>query len=222
MLSPPKTGDVQKMSGAFLALIFLAIFLLLTIIVNINRGLINKIYRAFLNENFSALLFRETKHSALNYLYTLAYVVFFINAGMFLYLSQFAGGWNFGGPYTLIYFIAGALFVYLTRHLVMRILARIFPVTKEVNHYNFNIIVFNIIVGLFLIPINLFLAFGPEVLFTPLLYGTLFILIGLYIFRQLRGTLIVSHLILQNIFLFFVYLCAVEILPLAVLLKALA
>jgi len=211
----------KKISGAFLALIFLGIFLLLTIIVNINRGLLNKIYRASLNENFSALLYRERKHSSLNYLYSIAYVIFFINVGLFIYLIQFLGESGSDKKFPLWLLTLLPIAIYVTRHVIMRVLAHVFPITKEVNQFNFNIVVFNIMIGLVLIPINLFLAYGPSILHLPILYGTIFILAGLYLFRQLRGVLISSSIISTNVFLFFIYLCTVEILPIAVLLKIL-
>jgi hypothetical protein len=208
-----------KISGAFMALIFLGIFLLLTIIVNINKGLFRKIYRASLNENFSALLYRERKHSALNYLYSIAYLIFFINVGMFLYLIQFLRGGDNQITYALWFLTLIPIVIYLVRHTVMYVLAFVFPIKKEINQFNFNIIVFNIMIGLLLIPINLFLAYGHPILHLPLLYVTLFILAGVYIFRQLRGVLNSSAIISTNVFLFFIYLCTVEILPLVVLLK---
>lgn len=217
----PVQNAGKKISGAFLALIFLGIFLLLTIIVNINRGLLNKIYRASLNENFSALLYRERKHSSLNYLYSIAYVIFFINVGLFIYLIQFLGESGSDKKFPLWLLTLIPIAIYVTRHVIMRVLAHVFPITKEVNQFNFNIVVFNIMIGLVLIPINLFLAYGPSILHLPILYGTIFILAGLYLFRQLRGVLISSSIISTNVFLFFIYLCTVEILPIAVLLKIL-
>ena len=219
---PQKIVKRKKLSGAFMALIFLGILLLLTIIVNINRKLLHQVYRASLNENFSALLYRERKHSSFNYLYSIAYVIFFINAGLFIYQSQFLDIWYHPATYALWVFILLPVVIYSTRHLVMRLLATVFPISKEINQFNFNIIVFNIIIGLFLIPVNLFIAFGPSVLHLPIVYTSI-VAIGLfYIFRQLRGVLIATPLVNNNLFLFFIYLCTVEILPLAVIFKLLA
>ena len=209
----------KKISGVILTFIFLAIFLLLTIIVNINRGLLQKIYRASLNENYSALLYRETKHSALNYLYPMAYIIFFLNIGLLLYLTQFEVDWGNGQKFALRLLILIPSLVYFCRHSVMKVLSHIFPFSKEVNQFNFNIMIFNIVLGLILLPINLFLAYGPDIFHLPLLYGSIFIIAVIYIFRQLRGILISSRLIISNVFLFFVYLCTVEILPLLVLFK---
>ncbi len=212
----------EKLSGAFHALIFLGILLMLTIIVNINRKLLYQVYRASLNENYSALLYRERKHSAFNYLYSIAYAIFFINAGLFIYQAQFLDIWFHPDTYALWVFILFPIVIYTIRHLVMRLLATVFPITKEINQFNFNIVVFNIIIGLFLIPVNLFIAFGPELLQVPLVY-TAIVAIGLfYIFRQLRGVLIATPILQNSLFLFFIYLCTVEILPLAVIFKLLA
>lgn len=219
---PPQAVKRERMSGAFLALVFLGILLLLTIIVNINRKLLNQVYRASLNENFSSLLYRESKHSSFNYLYTIAYIIFFINAGLFIYLVQFLDIWFRPATYAFWVLILFPVLVYSTRHLVMHVLAAVFPITKEANQFNFNIIIFNIMIGLFLIPVNLFIAFGPSFLHLPIMYTSI-VAIGLfYIFRQLRGVLIATPLLSHNLFLFFIYLCTVEILPLAVIFKLIA
>jgi hypothetical protein len=80
--------------------------------------------------------------------------------------------------------------------------------------YGFDISIFNITVGLFLLPINVMLNFGPENMAKPLIIIGL-IAVGLaYLMRQLRWMLTARQLIANSLILFFVYLCAVEILPL--------
>ncbi len=80
--------------------------------------------------------------------------------------------------------------------------------------FSFDISIFNIMVGLVLLPINVMISFGPESLAKPLIIIGLIVAIIAYIMRQLRWMLTARHLITNSLFLFFVYLCAVEILPL--------
>jgi hypothetical protein len=101
----------------------------------------------------------------------------------------------------------------------MRVLGSTFHIETETTHYNFNILLYNILAGIALIPVNLFVAFGPETLRLPVIYAGLGLLGILYLLRQLRGINMASHLIAGHVFQFFVYLCAVEILPVLVLFK---
>ncbi len=219
----PLKNDTNTADTIGLAM-FLAIFGLALIIliwaVNINRGFIQKIYRAALNKNFSALLLREQRFASAQYLYYIVYIVFFLNAGLFLYLISRYASWDFGHRGTpVMLFLTFFILVYAVKHSTIRLLGKTFMISKEMKHYNFNIILYNILVGIILMPVNLFLAFGPTGLRMPLIYTGLALIALMYILRQFRGMVIGSHLIVKNVFQFFVYLCAIEILPVLVLFK---
>ena len=134
-------------------------------------------------------------------------------------ISRYAT-WDFGLRGTpMILFLVFLVLVYAVKHFIVRLLGETFMISKEMRHYNFNIILYNILVGIILMPINLFLAFGPSGLRMPMIYTGLALIALMYILRQFRGIVIGSHLIVQNVFQFFVYLCAIEILPVLVLFK---
>ncbi|MEL6988663.1 MAG: hypothetical protein AAGK97_12640 [Bacteroidota bacterium] len=65
--------------------IFLVTLFLLAIIVNFNRQIIGNVYRSILNSNYSNLLYRD-KGKRPSLLYFLLYLIFVINAGLFIYL----------------------------------------------------------------------------------------------------------------------------------------
>ena len=109
--------------------------------------------------------------------------------------------------------------VYAVKHIVTRLLGETFQISKEMKHFNFNILLYNILAGIALMPVNLFLAFGPSGMRMPLVYMGIGIIALLYLMRQFRGILMGYHLIVKNVFQFFVYLCAIEILPVLVLFK---
>ena len=88
-------------------------------------------------------------------------------------------------------------------------------------HFSFNILLFNILLGIFLIPVNLFLAFGPADLYGVVITIALIGAGLVYLARQFRGLVIAGGLIGSNLFHFFVYLCTVEVLPVLVLFKLL-
>jgi hypothetical protein len=103
--------------------------------------------------------------------------------------------------------------------MIIKFLGSTFEIAEKTAHYNFTILLFNILAGIALIPINLLLAFGSASLATPVIIIGLIILGLLYLLRQFRGLMIVSDSLGGNGFQFFMYLCAIEILPVLVLFK---
>ena len=194
--------------------------LILTWSVNYNRGFIKQIYRAAMNENLSSLLLREQKFASSQFLYYIVYTTFFINAALFLYLIARQSRWDTGyGSTPLFYFLLFVTIIYLSKHLVMRLIGSAFEISEKTAHYNFTIILYNILAGIALIPVNLLLAFGSDTLAMPVVYIGLIILGLLYLLRQFRGLVIASDALAGNGFQFFIYLCAIEILPVLVLFK---
>lgn len=216
----PGQGQPQIASPLILLLLFGLVFIILTWAVNMSPGIVRKVYRAAFNENFSDLLLREHRFASTQYLYYVMYIVFFVNGGIFLYFASRYSGWRFGYEQSpLVIFIGFVCFVYLIRHLALGIIGNTFPIGKEVTHFNFNIVLYNILLGLILIPINMFLAFGPGVTHSWMIVLGLVAIGLMYLLRQARGAVIGAHLISANVFHFFVYLCTIEILPVLVLLK---
>lgn len=201
--------------------IFLLLFslLLLIFIVNVERSFVKDLWRVISNENYSSLHLRNQRNTMRQILLLMGYLVFIIQAGIFLYhaLSNFNyEGQLFDNVGTCI---ALVLVIYLIRHSVIRYLRWLFNNDKEMTLFSFDISTFNIMVGLVLLPINVMLNFGPESLAKPLIIIGLVAIIGAYLMRQLRWMLTARQLITNSLFLFFVYLCAVEILPLWAILK---
>lgn len=85
--------------------------------------------------------------------------------------------------------------------------------------YAFVVVVFGILIGLILAPVNVFLAYAePEIAQKIVIMGSILILF-IYLFRALRSLTLVQNYIFSNFFHFLLYLCAVEIAPVLLLLK---
>jgi hypothetical protein len=144
----------------------------------------------------------------------MGYVVFFIQAGIFLFHTLHAfqySGTLLDNIWTCMLLVIS---VYVIRHAAIRYLRWLFNNDKEMTLFGFDVSIFNIMVGLVLLPINIMLNFGPDSMSKPLIYMGLIAAIIAYLMRQLRWLLTARQLITNSLFLFFVYLCAVEILPL--------
>ncbi len=204
-------------SNAFLFFLNLLSALLLAIVINTQKGAIKKITNAITNENVLKLIQREEKKGISGY-HLLLYISFFINAAIFIYLIAFnfykIQGWSY---YQLIFL--GILAIYLTRHIFIMLMGRVFPFTKDSQLFGFTIQTFNIFIGIILIPFNLIIAFGPVKTAIPLIYLGLIIIGILALLRTFRGFLIASTYIQSNLFHFLLYLCTFEILPILLLIK---
>ncbi len=137
---------------------------------------------------------------------------------IFLFLGDFQPV-EPNGIYTLLSYIGIVAGLFITKHIVLNILAATFPIKKSILQYSFMIIIFSIILGLFLVPVNILLAFAPEGFRRPVIYIAIACIALIYLFRAFRGLFLSSKFISMHKFHFFMYLCTVEIAPLMVLLK---
>ncbi|MBK8109486.1 MAG: DUF4271 domain-containing protein [Saprospiraceae bacterium] len=112
--------------------------------------------------------------------------------------------------------------IYLFRHAFMWLLGALFPVSKESSLYSYIILVFNILLGLLIVPVNLMLAYGPEAMYSLVLYMGIGAIVLFYVMRTLRGLSISIFLIGQGIVPFFIYLCTAEIAPVLVMIRAIS
>lgn len=204
-------------SNSFIFWVMLFAWALLAIVLASKRKLLSNLSRALFNENVLKLTKRQ-ENGGLNLHYILLYLVYFVNAAVFLYLLC-KSYTTFEGIRLWVYILLGLVSAYLIKHLSLFFLGIIFPLSKETSLYNYCIMVFNLMIGIILIPFNLLLAFGSDLWSTPTIIISLIILGILIIIRYLRGVLIVVNKAVGNLFVFFIYLCTLEIGPLVVLIR---
>jgi Domain of unknown function (DUF4271) len=99
---------------------------------------------------------------------------------------------------------------------VMRLLAFIFKTGQTTREYLLNILIFNIITGIFLMPfliVSIYLKCDIFLWICAIIFSLFFL------FRLIRGFFIGMTLTKFSWLFLFVYLCSLEILPLLVLLK---
>jgi len=218
-LSAKEKEDVYR---RFIFITILVMMIMLTLVVTLFRILIAKVWKAFTNDNLLNQLQRE-QSAGITLAYTILYALFFINAGIFAFLAcrhfnlEIASS-NFGALFLLIGGIAG---FFLAKHSVLRMMELVFPIKKEMATYQFTVLIFNIVLGFFLAIAVLFLAYAPDETTKYLLYGTLGLIALTYLFRNLRGMFIANRFLSNHKFHFLLYLCAVEIAPIAVIVKML-
>lgn len=206
---------LKKNSARGFQIFFLLLSLLFLIfIVNVERSFVRDLWRVISNENYSSLHHRNQRNTMRQILLMMGYTVFIIQAGLFIY-QGFQIFRPHGSPLDNVWVTTAlVLGIYLTRHGMIRYLRWLFNNDKELTLFGFDISIFNTMVGLVLLPINILIVFGPDSIHKPLIFIGIATIVAAYLLRQLRWMLTARQLITNSLFLFFVYLCAVEILPL--------
>jgi cation transport ATPase len=194
---------------------FIILALFLTVVISFNRSVVNKVIRSILNDNYLNLLYREQR-GRWSMQFVFLYIFFVANMALFLFLM--IDIWDFEKVSANLLYLCGIIgAIYFCRHLSLRFIGDTFPISKETGQFNFTIMLFNIFLGLILLPINLFIAFAPASIANTFLYIGLGVIVLFYLLRQLRGLFIGARFIMHNKFHFLLYLCTVEIAPMAVL-----
>jgi hypothetical protein len=99
---------------------------------------------------------------------------------------------------------------------LIRFLSFIFRTRQTSREYFLNILIFNILTGIFLLPLLVFAVYLKSVIF---LWICMIIFVLFFFFRVARGFLIGISITKFSYLFLFVYLCSLEILPLVVFIK---
>ncbi len=202
--------------------VILGILVLLAFLATVLRSLVRKSFMAFSNENLMNQLYREQEGRGILPFWLLYGPLFFINAGVFIFflLRYYEIPFFADRPITeLGLCIAGVAAFFFFKHLLLRFLAFVFPIEKEIARYQFTIIIFGIVIGLVLVPANIFLAYADPEVIRLVIWSSLGLIGLIYFFRYLRSLLIANKFLLFHKFHFLLYICTVEIAPVLFLLK---
>lgn len=205
-----------------MAAFLIAGFAFLAFSIAANRSALGKAWGAFMSDNGFSIAQREASGFSGNTPYYLLYTSFLFNAGMFAFLvTRVFQPKTFNNLPFFFFCLAGVSFIFLFKHLILRIVRWLYPVDAEVQKYNFLIIVFNCVLGLFLVPFNLLIAFSTQDPSKQLLLASwmLGLLAVVYLYRTVRASSIGAKFLSQSLFYFLLYLCTVEIVPMLLLVK---
>jgi len=213
-------SDQTKGSTGFLFFFLLLSCALLAIVINTGAKTINLISKSLINENILKLFHREESVKPSSNLFLL-YVIFTINISVFIYLLSM----EYNGPtgivsYLILIGIVGVIYIF--RHFSLSMLGKIFPISKNTDLYSFTVMVCNLFMGLALIPINFFLAYGPDSFKAYLILFSIILICSVLFLRLIRGFFIVSEYLGDRLFQIIIYLCAFEIAPVLILIRSLS
>lgn len=147
--------------------------------------------------------------------------VFYANIGLFInYLVDY---YNFTHLFhnnfvNILSYCGIVLFIYNIKSLTSKILGYIFLVQDNFSQYIHNVNLYNKNIGLFLFPIIIIYPFTLDKFKPFVIYAGLLLLLIMFLLRSYRSAQIIMR---KGISLFYLilYLCAVEILPVLLLVK---
>jgi hypothetical protein len=168
----------------------------------------------------SVRMFRERNVLFKNMSFTL-FVVFSINTSIFIlyFLQHFRVVFSTIQPFVLFIILNFALvLLYSVKATISRLLGHIFLVRDEFDEYVYNLNLFNKGVGMFLFPVVVAYPFIFERWQPYLLWFGAIVLGALFLLFLVRGFQIILRKEVSMFYLI-LYLCAVEILPVLLLVK---
>jgi hypothetical protein len=178
--------------------------------------------RSFINPMRSSRLVKEQMQSAEmpNFLMN---IFFALSTGAYLYyvLRALLPGFTPDLPVALLILllIAGVMVIYTFKYFVIKMTGWAFKVESLTEEYLHNVFLVNKVIAIVLLPFIALLAFGaPQ--YTSSFVTMSFVALGLMLLnRYIRSWQVFGSFFEYSRFHFFVYLCASEILPLAILMK---
>ncbi len=204
--------------------LLLVLFAILGLIRYTNPRYFSNLWRAFTNTTLSSRQLKEQLEGD-GMMSLLMNIFFTVVAGAYMYYT--AGilmpqrTQHINPSILLLALTAGIMVIYLGKYATMRLSGWAFHVEQITDNYIFNIFLVNKITGIALLPIVVFLAFANPVWAGPALIVSGILIVLMFINRYIRSWQVFGSFFQFSRFHFFMYLCASELLPLAVLMKLL-
>ncbi len=211
-------------AGAYRFKLFVSLFLALFagILLSVYRSYFKHLYGAFTTENLLTLLLRE-QTKGIQMPYWAFYLLFFFSGGFSLYLLlESRVAWPFSPLELWLLLSVGVFVVFSLKHLLLALTGLVFPLAKPLGVYSFTIMVFNSIMGLYLVFVDVFWALGPESIRHLAFYAFVGGVILFYLYRVLRSLFIAMPYAISSPLHFLLYICAVELAPLLVVWRLVA
>lgn len=214
----PTNSKVYNFDSVFKWLIVLNC-LIFAVVISLNRSMVLKLLTSIINQNLVRSL-RADLREGFSLLSGILFFIFVCSLWIVSALALRSHGTVISVKmfYLLPLIISG---IYIFKHIVLSIAGNIFPFRKLMRAYNFGVFCINMSLGIFLIPINLLMIFGSSNMLEGLLFFAMALILIFYLYRLLRALLLGIVYLVSHPFHFFMYLCALEILPILIAVKLL-
>ncbi len=149
-------------------------------------------------------------------------IYFIITAGLYVYfvLQHFGFLKNFNVLYFILLSIAGLLFVYLLKFITLKFTGWIAGFREATDTYIFIVFLINKILGIFLLPFVVIMAFASPAIASPAVIISLVFTGIMFLLRFFRSYGLLQNRLKVSRFHFLLYLAGVEIIPILLIYKA--
>ncbi|HEY0298668.1 MAG TPA: DUF4271 domain-containing protein [Arachidicoccus sp.] len=111
--------------------------------------------------------------------------------------------------------------IYLVKYTVIKISGWVFNAVAAASTYNYVVFSINKILGIILIPIIILATYGSSGIVSMIYSASSIVVVALLAYRYIASFILMRGNLRVSTFHFFLYLCAIEILPLLILYKVL-
>ncbi|HLR37619.1 MAG TPA: DUF4271 domain-containing protein [Chitinophagaceae bacterium] len=198
--------------------ILLGVFLFLAIVHSVFRKYFRDLFTAFFSPTLSRRQLKDQLHQT-PFPGFMLNLFFAISMGLYLFLvlinKDYLG--NDTPVYTVSLFILFFIIIYCIKYLMLRFLGWVLKIQEIMDGYIFTVFLINKILGVVLLPFILVFSFSARGGSNIMLDISIILLSILFIYRYLRIFPLVRSLSKINKFHFFLYLCALEIVPILII-----
>lgn len=121
----------------------------------------------------------------------------------------------------ILYSVLALASIYLVKIIVLKIVGWVFSIQEAVNTYIFVVYSINKIIGIFLVPFVVLLAFSERQVAQLLITLSFVMIVLLFLYRYIVAYVPVRREVRVSQFHFLVYICAFEVMPLLLICKVL-
>ena len=200
--------------------IHLFLLILLGVFWSLMRPTLTACYKSLFNSSVAWQLYRR-KAGGLRSRLLLAYLFSFLSIGFFIYLLTQHFEWLPGDhPWVHWGILSGSVAGFFgLKHLILGVAGWLWEAPTEADRFSFAVQINTLLLGMALVPANLFVSYAPEEASSSMVFGGLALVSGVYVLRGLRGLDIGNSLLRKSPLPFLLYICAIEIAPIALLAK---
>ena len=216
-VSPERHADDSNLFYLFLIVAFV-----FAVMLRIYKKYFPNLFRVFFNTSLKqSQLTDQLQQEEVPSLF--ANTIFLISSGVFAYLALVhqPGTVHELDYIQLLFFVLAVLVIYVGKYFVLKFTGWVTGFKAQANLYIFIVFLVNKLMGIFLLPVIIVIAFAQPVLAKAFISTGLVLILLLLIARFIRSFNLLQPQIKVSKFHFLLYVLALEILPLVVLYKAL-
>ncbi|MCF8345665.1 MAG: DUF4271 domain-containing protein [Bacteroidales bacterium] len=182
--------------------------------------LLNSTFMATIRYNYAASMFKDNSQLQ-RQRDLILFAFYFLNTAFFLMLvSEHFSFLPYGykGFNLLVFYILLLAGLFLGRIVLTNIAGHIFLISSLLREQRYLGFAYNKMMGILLLPLNFILMYMPEIPSRFAMYLAMFVIVILLLMKGFRGIVFSQKHRVFNFYLF-LYLCALEIVPLLLLYK---